>query len=67
MQFDKFFIEGSIVKGKGTDMMGDFEINGTIDQNNEVTFDKQYIGKHNVIYKGTFDGRLMQGKWVIVD
>ena len=31
MQFDKFFIEGSIVKGKGTDMIGDFEINGTID------------------------------------
>ena len=58
MSFDKFFVEDGIIKGMGVDTVGEFDIEGTV-KNGEVYFDKQYRGQHNVIYKGTYDGRLI--------
>lgn len=43
MSFDKFYIENDLVKGMGTDTVGEFDIDGRI-TNGEVYFDKQYKG-----------------------
>lgn len=45
------------ITGGGTDDVGAFEISGTIVNNTQVNFNKQYIGRHCVSYSGQFDGR----------
>jgi hypothetical protein len=53
------------VKGHGADEVGNFTINGDWNPNGNVAFVKQYIGKHNVHYEGTYDGVRVQGQWKI--
>ncbi len=62
MTFDKFYIEEGIIKGKGTDDVGEFEIDGTCEAGN-IRFDKQYIEQHLVVYTGKYDGQTLEGKW----
>ena len=64
MQFDEFYFLSTSICGKGKDDIGEFEINGRID-NGDVIFNKQYIGQHSVLYKGKYDGVSIVGEWSI--
>jgi hypothetical protein len=43
-------VDGTM-KGEGTDSNGKFVINGLI-RENQVAFDKNYIGKYHIFYRG---------------
>ena len=49
-------------KGDGSDAVGGFSIQGVL-ANGMAELMKQYIGKHKVIYKGLFNGKIINGKW----
>ncbi|MBL8823096.1 MAG: hypothetical protein JNJ77_10950 [Planctomycetia bacterium] len=58
------FHNGSI-SGGGKDIVGLFVIKGEYDQG-QISFVKQYIGKHKVVYTGQYDGEgSIHGTWVI--
>ncbi len=49
--------------GQGTDIVGDFELDGSIDQE-MIYLCKQYIGQHRIDYHGTSIGEgAYTGKW----
>ena len=53
------------ISGNGTDVTGNFTIRGTVDED-DIQFDKQYIGKHLVSYKGSStNGKKYKGTWDI--
>ena len=57
MQFKKLNIGGKHggdkIKGSGSDDVGKFKIKGHFDKHSsEVKFEKEYIGKHTVVYHG---------------
>jgi hypothetical protein len=55
MLFNHLKFHKKVVKGKGRDTVGLFEIKGTYDKATLKTkFEKQYVGKHTVIYEGVF-------------
>ena len=55
--------EFDMVKGTGTDMIGDFELEGSI-AGTTITLNKQYKGAHSVTYLGIWDGEgTYQGSW----
>jgi len=57
------FGEGK-VKGAGIDGPGQFVIDGVYDDaNSSVTLNKQYIGKHNLQYRGHFQSDEILGDW----
>jgi len=59
--------ENGKLTGSGSDSVGEFEINGDISMT-DISFDKQYIGKHNVKYAGTSsDGTTFNGTWNMND
>ena len=53
-----------IIRGSGSDAVGDFIIIGSREDRN-FTFEKDYIGKHSLIYKGVLNkfGTKCEGKW----
>lgn len=54
-----------VVSGGGHDIIGLFVIKGEYNQG-ELSFVKQYIGKHQVIYTGKYDGEgSIHGTWAI--
>ena len=54
--------------GSGTDIVGEFELDGTLHDTGRVVIVKQYIGRHNVLYVGTYDGEgTFSGHWQIGD
>ena len=56
------FVDGEII-GHGSDLVGEFVLNGTI-TGDRVSMFKQYNNKHQVGYPGTFDGEgTLQGLW----
>lgn len=58
--------KNGIVTGGGRDVVGPFVIKGEYDGAN-VSFIKQYLGKHQVLYSGEYDGEgTIHGHWHIV-
>ncbi|MFT3880217.1 MAG: hypothetical protein QM703_11220 [Gemmatales bacterium] len=54
-----------VVSGGGKDIIGLFVIKGEYEAG-KLSFVKQYIGKHKVIYSGQYDGEgSIHGTWVI--
>ncbi|MDB5313573.1 MAG: hypothetical protein JWO38_7775 [Gemmataceae bacterium] len=64
--FTLHFATGEIT-GEGKDVIGRFVFTGSYDvQTGEVVMMKQYLGKHQVWYRGTPDGEgCIQGTWSI--
>jgi len=62
MEFNPLLIKFGVVKGHGFDEVGEFDVNG-FHTSKKVFFKKQYIGKHAVMYEGTFthEGRHVKG------
>jgi hypothetical protein len=57
---------GGIIEGGGHDVVGRFTFSGTYDDRGSVRMVKQYIGRHQVLYKGTWDGEgTIFGTWSI--
>lgn len=58
------FADG-VVTGSGRDIIGPFVIRGDY-EGGRVQFVKQYLGRHRVVYTGTYDGEgTIHGRWVI--
>ena len=51
-----------VIQGKGSDEVGEFLIQGTLDGQN-IKFVKQYIGKHRIFYRGNYQGNIIRGTW----
>jgi len=52
------------IEGSGTDCIGPFAIDGVIRPGGGVTLQKTYVGRHDVIYDGHYDGEgRMWGMW----
>src|SRR6184192_4218881 len=59
------FADG-VVTGEGKDVIGRFTFRGTYDQAGTVRMVKQYVGKHQVLYEGNWDGEgTLFGRWSI--
>lgn len=55
-----------LIRGSGRDVVGEFEMYGTMDQDGRVKIVKQYVGRHQVVYVGSYDGEgTMFGSWLI--
>jgi hypothetical protein len=57
------------VTGSGVDVVGRFVIAGSYDRKDgAVTFVKQYLGQHKVVYRGRPDGEgSIGGEWAITE
>lgn len=54
-----------VITGGGRDIIGIFVIKGEY-ETGKISFVKQYIGRHQVIYTGQYDGEgSIHGTWVI--
>lgn len=54
------------IEGEGRDILGAFTFAGTYDPDGVIKMLKQYIGKHAVLYAGTYDGEgTVFGQWVV--
>ena len=52
------------IEGSGTDCIGPFVLDGVITTGGGVSLQKTYVGKHDVIYDGHYDGEgRMWGTW----
>jgi hypothetical protein len=59
------FAEG-VVEGEGRDMIGRFTFSGAYDSEGRVSMIKQYVGRHQVFYAGSYDGEgTIYGQWAI--
>jgi hypothetical protein len=59
---------GGNVRGSGRDVIGRFTFAGTYDYHGLVRLVKQYLGRHQVLYEGTYDGEgTIYGQWSIGD
>ncbi len=55
---------GTRFHGAGIDIVGQFTLAGEIENDGRLTIEKQYLGKHAVLYFGAYDGEgTMSGKW----
>lgn len=60
-------LDGGEIDGEGDDMVGRFTFRGRYDTQGRVSMIKQYIGKHQVLYEGTYDGEgTISGRWSIM-
>jgi hypothetical protein len=58
--------QDGVVSGSGRDMVGPFVIRGEY-TSGDVAFVKQYLGRHQVVYSGQYDGEgTIYGRWTIV-
>jgi hypothetical protein len=56
------------VEGEGLDVVGRFTFRGTCDDQGAVVLVKQYLGRHQVLYRGRYDGEgVIHGTWSIGD
>ena len=54
------------IEGGGVDLVGQFTFQGTYDTAGNVTLVKQYLGRHQVLYRGSYDGEgTIFGEWFI--
>ena len=52
------------MRGAGQDIIGTFDLAGTLDDTGRVAMVKQYRNRHQVLYAGTYDGEgTMSGLW----
>jgi len=52
------------IEGSGDDVIGPFVLDGVITSGGGVSLQKTYVGKHDVIYDGHYDGEgRMWGTW----
>jgi hypothetical protein len=59
------FADG-LVEGEGSDCIGPFTFSGRYDDHGGVVLTKQYVGRHSVLYRGTYDGEgTLFGRWSI--
>ncbi|HWG42641.1 MAG TPA: hypothetical protein VN688_07630 [Gemmataceae bacterium] len=59
------FHEGRI-EGEGRDMIGPFTFAGEYDDGGAIRMVKQYLGRHQVLYQGSYDGEgTIFGQWSI--
>lgn len=59
------FRDGEI-DGRGLDVIGPFLFCGQYDASGAVVMVKQYLGQHQVLYRGTYDGEgTLTGEWSI--
>jgi hypothetical protein len=60
-----YFAEGAI-EGHGRDCIGAFTFEGTYERDGSVAMTKQYLGRHRVLYHGSYDGEgTVFGRWSI--
>ena len=56
------------IDGRGTDIAGPFIFSGRYETSGAVVMVKQYLGRHQVLYRGTYDGEgHLTGLWSIGD
>jgi hypothetical protein len=54
------------IDGEGRDVIGRFLFEGEYDERGGIRMVKQYIGRHQVLYEGTYDGEgTIFGRWSI--
>ncbi len=54
------------IRGSGRDVVGDFQLQGTMEPGGQVRIIKRYLGKHQVLYVGSYDGEgTLFGTWYI--
>jgi hypothetical protein len=59
------FADGRI-EGEGIDIIGRFTFAGEYDRTGSVTLVKKYLGRHQVLYQGSYDGEgTIFGEWSI--
>src|SRR5262249_35068467 len=59
---------GGAVEGEGRDCIGRFVFRGKYDRRGVIRMVKQYLGRHQVLYEGTYDGEgTIFGRWSIGD
>jgi hypothetical protein len=59
------FADGA-VEGEGVDCIGRFTFAGEYGRDGSVTLVKQYVGRHRVLYRGSYDGEgTIFGRWSI--
>ena len=57
------FRDGQI-EGEGRDVIGPFTFEGEYDDQGGIHMVKQYLGQHQVLYEGTYDGEgTIFGQW----
>ncbi len=55
-----------VIEGEGRDVIGLFTFEGTYDDLGAIRMVKQYLGRHQVHYQGTYDGEgTIFGQWSI--
>jgi hypothetical protein len=58
--------EGGRITGEGRDVVGPFTFAGEYDDRGAIRMVKQYLGRHRVLYQGTYDGEgTVFGRWSI--
>ena len=64
--FELHFADGE-VRGHGRDVVGRFTLHGEYDPGTgQIHFVKQYLGRHQVVYRGSPDGEgSILGRWSI--
>jgi hypothetical protein len=54
------------IEGEGRDIIGPFTFEGEYDEDGSIRMVKQYLGLHQVLYQGTYDGEgTIFGQWRI--
>ena len=54
---------GQVLRGKGRDDIGEFILQGYVEPNGMAHFEKQYLGKHTVLYDGHLTADRITGRW----
>jgi hypothetical protein len=58
--------ENGRIDGEGRDVIGPFTFEGEYDDGGAIRMVKQYLGRHQVFYQGTYDGEgTIFGQWSI--
>lgn len=66
MIFDSMIVAtNGTITGRGGDVTGEFQIQGSISSNGFFQFNKQYIGQHSVLYQGSVTNGCLSGTWSI--
>lgn len=66
MELQLTFANGKL-RGEGRDFVGEFVLSGDYSlESGECSWWKQYVGQHNVHYKGVNEGQGIWGVWQIV-
>jgi hypothetical protein len=61
-------MDGGVIEGEGEDCIGPFTFRGHYDAAGNVEMVKQYIGKHRLLYAGTYDDEGgISGRWIYAE